>query len=130
MSILKNIDSQFEPVSEQYFIDKKYAYSQYTHKGPMSKYGAWFTTYYLSLNFIENGVNHFPKNQFICLRFAYKTDTKTFIVEPTWSSESYIKTYNYVFEEIQINNPSEIDIEATISDVNLQTRFHKIYDAE
>lgn len=128
MSILKNIDSYFEPVSEQYFIDNKYAYSQYTRKGPMSKYGAWFKTEYISLNFLEHDTNNFLKHQFISLRFRYATDVKRFIVESTWSNEEYLRANNITFEAIRIDNPSETDIEAAISEANLQSRFCKLSD--
>lgn len=131
MSLLKSIDSNFEPVSEQYFIDNEYAYSQYTRKGPMSKYGAWFKTDYVSLKFIErntNPYNPYLKNQFVSLRFRYATDVKRFIVEPVWSSEEYLRANNITFEEILIDNPSQVDIEAAISETNLQSRFCKLSD--
>lgn len=131
MSLLKSIDSNFESVSEQYFIDNEYAYSQYTRKGPMSKYGAWFKTDYVSLKFLAHDADSFPKDQFvrfITLRFRYATDEKRFIVEPVWSSEEYLRANNITFEEIHIDNPSEVDIEAAISEVNLQSRFCKLSD--
>ena len=128
MSLLKSIDSNFESVSEQYFIDNEYAYSQYTRKGPMSKYGAWFKTEYVSLNFLEHDADRFPKYQFITLRFRYATDAKRFIVEPVFSSEVYMKEHNIVFEDIRIDNPSQVDIEAAISEANLQSRFCKLSD--
>lgn len=128
MSLLKSIDSNFESVSEQYFIDNKYAYSQYTLKGPMSKYGAWFKTDYVSLKFLEHDKNPHLKHQHISLRFRYATDVKRFIVEPVWSSEEYMREHNITFEPIRIDNPSQVDIEAAISEVNLQSRFCKLSD--
>lgn len=133
MSLLKSIDSNFEPVSEQYFIDNEYAYSQYTLKGPMSKYGAYFKTEYIPLKFIEHTTDCFPKDQFmrfITLRFRYATDEKRFIVEPVWSSEDYLRANNMTFEEIRIDNPSQVDIEAAISETNLQSRFCKLSDVD
>lgn len=131
MSLLKSIDSNFEPASEQYFIDNEYAYSQYTRKGPMSKYGAWFKTGYVPLNFIAHDADSFPKDQFIrfiTLRFRYATDEKRFIVEPVWSSEEYMREHNITFEAIRIDNPSQVDIEVAISEANLQSRFCKLSD--
>lgn len=134
MSLLKSIDSNFEPVSEQYFIDNEYAYSQYTRKGPMSKYGAWFKNDYISLNslnFFEHDSDSFSKDKFIrliTLRFRYATDVKRFIVEPVWSSEEYMREHNITFEDIRIDNPSQVDIEVAISEVNLQSRFCKLSD--
>ena len=131
MSLLKPIDSNFEMVSEQYFIDNKYAYSQYTRKGPMSKYGTYFKTDYvfLPLKFIEPDTNGFTK-YLIGLRFRYDTDAKRFIVEPILSSEEYMRKHNIMFENIRIDNPSEIDIEVTISESNLQSRFYKLSDVD
>ena len=128
MSLLKSIDSNFEPVPAQYFIDNEYAYSQYTRKGPMSKYGAWFKTDYISLKFLEHDTNTYLKQQFVSLRFRYATDVKRFIVEPVWSSEDYLRANNITFEEILIDNPSQVDIEAAISEANLQSRFCKLSD--
>lgn len=133
MSLLKSIESNFEPVSEQYFIDNEYAYSQYTRKGPMSKYGAWLKNEYVPLNFFEHDTNSFPKDQFIrfiTLRFRYATDVKRFIVEPVWSSEEYMREHNITFETIRIDNPSQVDIEAAISETNLQSRFCKLSDVD
>lgn len=118
MSLLKSIDSNFEPVSEQYFIDNEYAYSQYTRKGPMSKYGAWFKTEYVKL---EN-------NEYVPIRLRYSTDTKRFIAEPTLRGEDIQRAHNVIFEDIRIDNPSQADIEAAISEANLQSRFCKLSD--
>lgn len=120
MSLLKSIDSHFELVSEQYFIDNAYAYSQYTRKGPMSKYGSWFKTYYVKL---EN-------TKYIAVIFRYSTDTKQFIVEPTLHSEEYMCVNNITFESIRIDNPSKVDIEFAISGNNLQSRFCKLSDVD
>ena len=133
MSLLKSIDSNFESVSEQYFIDNEYAYSQYTFKGPMSKYGAYFKNEYIPLKLIEQDPNRFTKDQytrFITLRFRYDTDVKRFIVEPVFSSEVYMREHNITFEEICIDNPSQVDIEAAISEANLQSRFCKLSDVD
>jgi hypothetical protein len=120
MSLLKPIDSHFELVSEQYFIDNAYAYSQYTSKGPMSKHGSWFKTDYVKLESTKH----------IAVRFRYNTDTKQFIVEPTLYGEEYMRVNNITFEEIRINNPSKADIEFAISEVNLQSRFCKLSDVD
>ena len=133
MSLLKSIDSNFEPVPEKYFIDNEYAYSQYTRKGPMSKYGAYFKNEYISLNFLAANADSFPKDQFIrfiTLRLRYATDEKRFIVEPVWSSEEYMREHNITFEAIRIDNPSQVDIEVAISEANLQSRFCKLSDVD
>ena len=94
----------------------------------MSKYGAWFKTGYVPLNFLEHDPNRFPKYQFISLRFRYATDEKRFIVEPVWNSEDYLRKHNITFEAIRIDNPSQFDIETAISETNLQSRFCKLSD--
>ena len=118
MSLLKSIDSNFEPVLEQYFIANEYAYSQYTRKGPMSKYGEWFKTEYVKL---EN-------NKYVSIRFRYSTDTKRFIAEPVLRGEAIQRAHNVIFEDIRIDNPSQVDIETAISETNLQSRFCKLSD--
>lgn len=118
MSLLKPIDSNFEPVSEQYFIDNEYAYSQYTRKGPMSEHGSWFKTEFMKL---EDAI-------FVSIRFRYSTDTKRFIVEPTLRGDDIIRAHNVIFEDIIINNPSEVDIEVAITEDNLKSRFCKLSD--
>lgn len=118
MSLLKPIDSNFESVSEQYFIDNEYAYSQYTRKGPMSEYGSWFKTEYVKLE----------SNEYVAIRFRYSTDTKRFIAEPTLHGEEIIRTHNVIFEDIIINNPSEVDIEVATTEDNLKLRFCKLSD--
>lgn len=39
-----------------------------------------------------------------------------------------MREHNMGFEDIRIDNPSQVDIEAAISEANLQSRFCKLSD--